>query len=523
MTKRVMPNLSVRELRVGALIWGALTWSAVGFAVFQLFRGEGQHHWWALLAVAVPTLRVAILSDYRQLIRTRFAEWWACCQTFHTRSGPIPWQGTFTFVVLPFAFLFLMNSKVQVGDNAPVFLAASSLVREGNLECSEFVEIAEWSNLGNQQALNVGLRHTSRGIYSNYPVGPLQVAIPVAMVSRLVGADLDRIKVHERLQKFSAACLSAVCLGLFFLVAVCLAPPESAWVATLLLALGSAMYSTIAVGIWQHGGIIFWSLVFVLTEYRQSQSSSWKWTLLQGVALGSMIPWRPSSLLVAGSLGLWTLCRKPKQAVLVALVAALAFLPWGMFYWTCYENLLGPTHTQSEQGNWHWTSIDGFLGVLISPGRGFIVYQPWIVLVGLWLLPAVRASHSAVPLSMNRQSILPFCALAVILNFTLVGAWCMWWGGWCYGSRLNSEVLPLAALLCLRPITYLWVSLHGRKLIIGLLFFAFLIHASCVYCGADRWDGVPNDIDHHPERLWRWDDPPFLYPLLKNISGRGAA
>ncbi|MSU77035.1 MAG: hypothetical protein EXS16_02955 [Gemmataceae bacterium] len=370
MTTQVIPNISVREIRVGMFIWSALTWSVAAFAAFQLFRGEGQHHWWALLAIAVPSLRFAFVSDYRQSIRTWFAEWWACCQSFQTRSTPIPWRGTFAFVVLPFTFLFLMNSKVQVGDNAPVFLAASSLVREGNLECSEFLGIPEWSNLGSQQSLNVGLRHTSQGIYSNYPVGPLQVAVPVAIVSRLVGADLDSIKVHERLQKFSAACLSAVCLGLFFLAAACLGPPGSACVVTLLFALGSAIYSTIAVGIWQHGGIIFWSLVFVLAEFRQSQSSSWKWTLLQGVALGSMIPWRHSSLLVAGLLGLWILCRKPKQAVLFAFVAALAFLPWGVFYWTCYGNLLGPTHAQSEQSNWNWTSVDGYLGVLVSPGRG---------------------------------------------------------------------------------------------------------------------------------------------------------
>ena len=251
--------------------WAALTWMLAAFALLQGFRGQGQHFWWVLVAVALPGFRCALSHDYRQSVCAWFADSWSSLVAFHHQAVAIPWRAVFVWVVLPFVLFFLTNTKVQVGDNAPVFLAASSVVRQGTPECSEFLHLPQWSSLGTEPAgLHRCLVRTSTGIYSKYPAGPLQAAVPVALVSRLTGADLDSIKVHERLQKFTAVLLSATCLGLFFLVSLHLVPAAPAWITTVMLGTGSVMFTTISVGIWQHGGIILWSLAFLLAEFRQT-------------------------------------------------------------------------------------------------------------------------------------------------------------------------------------------------------------------------------------------------------------
>jgi hypothetical protein len=512
---------SVRARSLGNVCATGLTWVLFGLALLLCFRGYGYHFWWVLLALSVPALRYLLSGEFRDTCRGLLADSGAELEAFAARPEAIPWRGIFVCAVLPFALLFLGNTHTQVADNLPVFLAAGHLVQKGTPECSDYLLASEWSFLTDDNSgLNYCLVRVPAGVYSSYPSGPLQAAVPVALLARLAGADFDRPKVHEHLQKFTAAWLSAACLGCFLLVALHLVPAAPAYFATLLLATGSTMFTTIGMGIWQHGGIIFWSLVFLLAELRQARAVSSKWTLLQGLALGWMLPWRPSALLVAGPLGLWLLARHPRRALLVGLVAGLAFLPWGWFYWTHYRSLLGPTSGQARYDNWSWSSPDRYLSVLFSPGRGLFVYQPWLIVLLLWLWPGRRVKRQAPEIGFPCRSLLIACAVAVILNVIVVSAWSCWWGGWCYGSRLCSEVIPLAGLLCLKPIAYLWESSAGRKTLATLLAVSFLIHAGCAYAGAEGWNGDPRDVDEHPERLARWDDPPFLFPILKHVPSR---
>ena len=44
----------LRVNEVGSLCWAVLTWALVAFSVLQIFRGQGQHFWWVLVAVALP-------------------------------------------------------------------------------------------------------------------------------------------------------------------------------------------------------------------------------------------------------------------------------------------------------------------------------------------------------------------------------------------------------------------------------------------------------------------------------------
>jgi hypothetical protein len=91
----------------------------------------------------------------------------------------------------------------------------------------------------------------------------------------------------------------------------------------------------------------------------------------------------------------------------------------------------------------------------------------------------------------------------------------MWWGGHCWGSRLLSDSMLLYALLCVRPLARLWECRSGRLIILAMAAIGFLINAPAVYMAADRWNAVSPD----PERMWSWQDPPFLYPILRAWNG----
>ena len=81
-------------------------------------------------------------------------------------------------------------------------------------------------------------------------IGMVPLVLPVAAAARLVGADLDHPHVHDRLEKWTAASVAGLSLALFFLLALHLAPLQPAWITTMILGLGSVMFTTVGQALW---------------------------------------------------------------------------------------------------------------------------------------------------------------------------------------------------------------------------------------------------------------------------------
>jgi hypothetical protein len=139
-----------------------------------------------------------------------------------------------------------------------------------------------------------------------------------------------------------------------------------------------------------------------------------------------------------------------------------------------------------------------------------LVYQPWILLILLSLVPCGRTSfegRALCPIGWER-----FCLCAIMLQLALISSWNCWWGGYCWGSRLAAEAIPLLALLCVRPVALLWRTRYGTAVVFSLALVSCLMHVPAIYLRSADWNGRI-DLDHHSEKLWSWSHPPFLYPL----------
>src|SRR5204863_8925176 len=116
-----------------------------------------------------------------------------------------------------------------------------------------------------------------------------------------------------------------------------------------------------------------------------------------------------------------------------------------------YGTLLGPSSGQLAGWNWSFANAGSLTAVLLSPGRGLLVYQPWIMLIALNLLPDLRGDRIAPDRAAAPPGWAAYCIGALVLHLALISSWKCWWGGYCWGSRLAAEAVPLMALLCLKP------------------------------------------------------------------------
>jgi hypothetical protein len=323
----------------------------------------------------------------------------------------------------------------------------------------------------------------------------LVFATPVCLAARICGADFDTIQVRDRLERFTAAWVGAACVGLFFLIAARIQDAKTAAVAAFLLASGSVMISTVGHALWQHGGVIFWSLLFLLLEFQAPVTRACRRSIFQGICLGMTLACRPSAIIIIAMATAWVMLRSRRRGLLVMLGVAIGFAPWAIFYLTLYGMVLGPTQSQMGSSNWG-LSGESLLGVLVCPSCGLFVYQPWLI-VGpvscfcfLAALAPVMGRISRIgpirPITgANAAKNLPsawrwYCMALIVLQVLLVANWRCWWGGDCWGSRLLAEVIPLCALLCLRPIHFLIDRRWGIGSLLVLGFLSIYTHF-CVF------------------------------------------
>ncbi|HEX6203939.1 MAG TPA: hypothetical protein VF100_13125, partial [Thermoanaerobaculia bacterium] len=101
-----------------------------------------------------------------------------------------------------------------------------------------------------------------------------------------------------------------------------------------------------------------------------------------------------------------------------------------------------------------------------------------------------------------------------------------WWGGHAYGPRLMADAVPFLVYAALPVVPALWPGWVGagapagrrrqlRRIATGLLAAALawsvFVHGRAARTWAPwAWNGEPVDVDRRPERVWDWDDPPFL-------------
>jgi hypothetical protein len=162
-------------------------------------------------------------------------------------------------------------------------------------------------------------------------------------------------------------------------------------------------------------------------------------------------------------------------------------------YWSHYGTPFGPSMRMLQD---HWLPAEHLGGVIASPGRGVLVYQPWLILLCIhqdwspwkWMLTGTALLHTF-----------------------LISSWPIWWGGHCYGSRLMTEMVVVAALLILQPLDAILMRSWGRWLTVAFVLLGLAIHLPGGFGRANEWNAIPVAVDANPERLWDWSDPPMLY------------
>ena len=355
------------------------------------------------------------------------------------------------------------------------------------------------------------IRFQAGHYYSGYPIAggvfvtPLY--LPLLLIPGLRNWEPESLVVLARiLEKFAAAAIAAFSAVVMLALLSRLTSRYWAWRLTLIYAIGTATWSIASQALWQHTTAelaTVGALYFLESWWRNRESARSLWFCGACAACALMI--RPGEVVMLIALAAGLLAARARLIDYVRLLAlpasgGLLALAYNLYF---FRN---PTGTYTF-GMWAGSALTGTIGLLVSPGRGLLIFMPIALFALCAFLPGVAdAGRKHFPLLVASTTLL-------ILHFLVASRVNLWWGGYCWGPRYLTEIIPLLVTLMAIGAAELerpWV----KRALAAVAVYCVLIQALGVYFYPNgHWDNTPVPVDQAGYRVWDWRDNPISRTL----------
>ncbi len=450
-------------------------------------------------------------------------------------------SGASRVLVVFFLLVLVYNSNfrvIRIDDSVPARLLPFALILDHSFNLDGWVDSYLPRARGPYGAYFVTRSHGHW--MSIYPlVTPLVVTplyVPaVCWLSQwrppLAHNDVRVTAMIDLMEKFSASLVAALSVAVLYLALREIAAPLTSLLVTLVYGLASNTWAISSQSLWRHGVTQLGFALFLLGLLRRSSGQGAAFCAGFGAALAAAN--KPAEATFAVLFLVYFALRRRGQFLFFAapiLLLASLVLAYNLHF---FGRLLGaypnPLASPGSTTGGHVTPSSfgaGVTGLLVSPSRGLVTFTPW-VLLSFWGAAIIWKEKLW---GFGRYLIV--ATVAVYLQHARFGNW---WGGWAYGPRYLTDLLPFLALFLI-PV---WPRICSSRLlltgfVLGTAFALWVQIVGAFYYPNGAWDSKPVSVDFRQDRIWDWSDNqimrswsagrahPFLFDeiyLLLALSG----
>jgi hypothetical protein len=356
-------------------------------------------------------------------------------------------------------------------------------------------------------------------LYYYFPPGTSVLSVPFVAVMKVFGlsaANSDSTHNEEKeiaMQVLLASLLMAVLAVVFFFTARIVLPVGWSAIIALGSAFGTQMWSTASRAMWTETwgillmGIVVWMLLRTQMRGRR----------LNPIVLGSLLAWtyfvRPTNAVAILWISIWLFMFHRRLFVRYAVTGAVWLALFVAYSWYHFHQVLPQYYLANRLAfKEAWVAVPGNL---VSPSRGLFVFVPVLFFVAFLLVRYWRKIG---------QRCLAWLSLCVIISHLIVIAgFDPWHGGFSYGPRFSTGLVPWFTLLAILAIKAMldWRQEHAApdnfawRLLLGcgalLLILSILINARGALARETWvWNVRPTNVDDYPAKIWDWRQAQFL-------------
>lgn len=356
-----------------------------------------------------------------------------------------------------------------------------------------------------------------------FPIITGLLAIPVYVIPYLIGVELNW-ELLAILGHITGALIMAASGGiLYVLLKNFFVNEKKAELLTYVYLFGTINFALLSQAMWQHGTVQLF-VIAALYYFLKSQKQTGRY--LQTVAFGFLMSLavlsRPTAVIALPFLLIYTLSKKDSQnfikqikywlLTLVGVIPNVLFFIW--YNKTYYYSIFNQGYADQADSGWLGRFPEGFLGLWVSPTKGILVYSPIFILalVAVYKIfkkaiqankeKGVKSLSLSLSSSLSEMDNFILASFFTVIAHTLVlGKWKHWYGGWSYGYRMASDVIPYLILM-LVPIvkTEVWEKYKKVFYILFALSILVQIHGIIFYDGI--WHAAYDN--GFTETSWLW-------------------
>jgi uncharacterized membrane protein YjjP (DUF1212 family) len=280
---------------------------------------------------------------------------------------------------------------------------------------------------------------------------------------------------------------------------------------TFIYAFCTINFAHISQGLWQHGTVQLFTIIALIFYIKYIQNLSQKNLFYFGLFMGIAILSRPTAGLPLVVLSIPLLFHKDfiKRGLAIAsgLVLPVIFFIWyNAKYYLSIEN---QGYANQLLKNWLGDFPISFFGVWISPSKGILVYSP----VFIFSLLGLRYKSSD-------DRFYKLSLLIVFLHTLVISFWKHWFGGWSFGYRMTSDVIPFL-VLALVP----WLQGSSYKKYASIFMVTVVLSLLVQVAGMVYYDGIWHaayDRGFKDSRwLWSIKDSEFAFNARRTMVKLG--
>jgi len=502
-----LSRLVKRRLRVPAWTRRQWTWTvapvvvvAAGQSVWNLVSPDklllGQ---WSMTSLVLAYLLLAgAWCSWRNLRAERWHELDEATRTRYLEAR----HAVILFLVI-WAVYNSNSARVGMIDGIPAPQMAISLLRQGNMDLDEYLTTYR------ENDRRVGLMHANGHWISRWPPGTALFCVPFYALPVALGIEEPSLD-DDMLAKLTASTLTAASAVFVFLCLRRFASRRGATWMTIAYALGTAAFHISAQDTWAHAPAQFCLAAVLYIVLGESRRRAWH--LLAGFLIGLMVATRPPSVALAIPLLLWIAYRNGIRIgvwyALGGLLPALFLAGYNIHYFGTpgfagYDKIVG--------GGWDLGGLPkAFLGLLVSPNRGMLVFSPF-------LLFCIYGAGVGLRQEDPRYRMLALALVIGLLSHLLLTAsWRAWHAILSYGSRYSTDALPYWALCGGFAIDRIRSRRLWRTIFATTVVVSILIHSLAVYWDVHPWNHMiarekKLKIRDFEDAAWVTDKPQILW------------
>jgi hypothetical protein len=275
-------------------------------------------------------------------------------------------------------------------------------------------------------------------------------------------------------------------------------------------ALGTETWSISSQAMWQHGfGELAIIACLACLERWAAFRTAHRWLWACGVCAAAAFLFRPTNAVLLPALLIALLVSKARFTEYLRLFAGPAA---GAVLLESYNFYV---FTRSSGGypltGFRGSMAKALVGMFLSPGRGLLFFTPVAIFALCAFMPRAADARR------KCKALVAASAAFIVLDALVVSRWAAWWGGFCWGPRLLTEMAPPVIVLIGIGTSVLDRVWPRRAFAVLALFSVFAQGLGSLFYPNGHWDYTPVPVNKADTRLWDWQDNPITRTVRGGI------